>query len=256
MKFSKLFIAALLAFSPLFLLSQNTAGLVLYVETFKLQIELPEGDEEMKKMLPPEQKVTKSLVFNEKWSLYENAGPAGEGNLDLQKEEDGNDMNIVIKMPEVSQFIDLATGNWLRAEPFFGRDFLVSGGDKKLAWKLTGEQKKIGEFVCQKAILQDTSQDVTAWFTPQIPVAAGPGQFSQLPGLVLELEMDGGDRTVKAFKIDLKPVADAEIVRPTKGKSVTAAEFAKIRDEKMKEMGAETGGKPGQMRMIIKTERN
>lgn len=254
MKISKMFLAAALAFFSTALFAQKTTGVVTYLETIKLKIDLPEGDEEMRKMLPPEQKVTKTLVFNEKSSLYKNAGLAGEGDLNLKHEEENTDMNIVIKMPEMTHFTDLATGNWLRAEEFFGRDFLISGGEKKLVWKMTGEQKKLGDYVCQKAVLQDTAQNVAAWFTPQIAVQAGPAQFAGLPGLILELEMDGGDRTVKATKIDLKPVAESSLEKPTKGKKVTAEEFAKIRDEKMKEMGAETGGKPGQMRMIIKTE--
>ena len=256
MKISNLFIAALLAFSPLFLIGQNTSGEVIFTETIKLHIDLPDGDEAMKKMLPSEQKITKSLVFNEKASLYKNAGPTGEGDIDLKHEEDGNDINIKMKVPEVVQFTDLQSGGWVRAEEFFGRDFLVTGEPKKLAWKLTGEQKKLGDYICQKAILQDTAQVVTAWFTPQIPVSAGPGQFGQLPGLILELEMDGGDRNVKATKIDLKPIEKSALAKPKKGKAVTADEFDKIREEKMKEMGAETGGKPGQMRMIIRDERH
>lgn len=248
---------------PIFLVSvclqaQNTAGKIFYTESIKLQIDLDENaPEEMKKMLPPEQKISKVLTFNEKASLYKNAGAADEGNVDLRhNDDDGGEMNIVIKMPEVVQYTDFENENWLRAEDFFGRNFLVSGDSKKMVWKLTGEQKKINEFVCQKAVLQDSTQQVVAWFTPQIPVAGGPGRFVGLPGMVLDLEMDGGNRSIKVTKIEFKPVADAEIVRPTEGKAVTEPEFEKIRDEKLKEMGIETGGKPGgaRVKMIIQND--
>ncbi len=257
MKISNPFLLLPFLILPLFSQAQNTSGQVFYTETIKIQIELPEGDEEMKKMIPPEQKVSKVLIFNEKASLYKNIGPAGEGNVEIKHDdEEGNDVQIMMKMPEVVQFTNFEEMTWLRGEEFFGRDFLISGDGKKLNWKLTGEQKKINEFVCQKAVLLDTTQNVVAWFTPQIPVPGGPGRFINLPGLILDLEMDNGNRSVKVSKIELKPVADTEIVAPTKGKAVTQAEFEKIQEEKFKEMGIETGGKPGgaRVKMIIRNE--
>lgn len=255
MNCSKLLLAAAVLLFSNFAKSQNTSGEAFFTETIKLQIDLDENaPEEMKKMLPPEQKVHKSLIFNEKASLYKNAGAANEGDVELKHEEDGNDMNIVIKMPEITHFTDLENDKWVRAEEFFGRNFLILGDWKPLQWKLTGEQKQLGDWVCQKAVLQDTAQNVVAWFTPQIPVAAGPGQFGQLPGLILELDFDNGQRVSKISKINLRPVAADELAKPTKGKEVSAEEFQKIRDEKMKEMGMETGGKPGTMKMIIKTQ--
>jgi GLPGLI family protein len=120
-----------------------------------------------------------------------------------------------------------------------------------MKWKVSAEQKQIAGFQCQKAVLQDTSRQVEAWFTTQIPVSVGPGEFADLPGLILELSMAGGDRTVVAEKVDLKPVEAKMIEKPTKGKSVTREEFNKIRDEKLKEMGAEPGG-GGTMKVIIR----
>ncbi|HND87145.1 MAG TPA: GLPGLI family protein [Saprospiraceae bacterium] len=233
---------------------QNTAGRVTYTETIKLQIEIPEAQREaMKGMLPSEQKSQKVLTFNEKAALYQNADAADAGDLKVEHEEEGAQVNIVIKAPQVMQYTDLNTGKWLRAEEFFGRDFLISGGDKALEWKLTGEQKQIGAHLCQKASLQDSTQQVVAWFAPAIPVSVGPGSFGHLPGLILELEMDKGQRSIRADKVELKAVADSEIAKPTKGKSVTEAEFKKIRDEKLKEMGIEAGSGP-KVRMIIQND--
>jgi hypothetical protein len=63
--------------------------------------------------------------------------------------------------------------------------------------------------------------------------------------------MAGGDRTVVADKVELKAVDVKLIEKPSKGKTVTREEFNKIRDDKMKEMGAEPGG-GGTMKVIIR----
>ena len=257
MNISKLQVLSFLLLSlPLMATAQKTSGVILYTETIKLQFEMEGGNADMKKMIPPEQKSTKILMFNEKASLFKNANAAGSDDIEIKHEEDGNDFQFVMKVPEVVQYSDFDNSTWVRAEEFFGRNFLVSGDYKNMNWKLTGEQKQINEFICQKAELQDTTQQVVAWFTPQIPVPGGPGRFGNLPGLILDLEMDGGNRSIKVSKIELQAVADSELVRPTKGKAVTAEEFEKIRAEKLKEMGIETDGKPGggTVKMIIRTE--
>jgi GLPGLI family protein len=247
-------ILALVAFAHT-LIAQNTSGQINYTETIKLQIELPEGDEKMKAMLPPDQKSEKVLVFNEKASIYQKKLAKQNDDLHLKHEEDGGEFNIMIKVPEVSHYAEITTGQWTRAEEFFGKDFLIEGSYKDLKWKLTGEQKKIGDYICQKAQLIDSVENVVAWFTPAISVQIGPSRYGNLPGLILEIEMDGGQRSIKANKIEFKPIDASAIVKPSKGEHVSSAEFMKIRNEKLKEMGMESGGKPGAVRMIITNDR-
>ena len=62
------------------------------------------------------------------------------------------------------------------------------------------------------------------WFTPQIPVSFGPLDFNGLPGLVIGVEMAGG-RTFSASKIVLNPNEKMEIIKPTKGKRISEAQF-------------------------------
>ena len=56
----------------------------------------------------------------------------------------------------------------------------------KINWKLENETKKIGPFICNKAITKYRGRDYTAWYTKQIPVAYGPWKLQGLPGLILE----------------------------------------------------------------------
>ncbi len=250
MKQSMLF--TLFALVPWLLAAQTTSGEITYKETIKIQFDMPDADENLKKMIPPSQSASKMLVFNEGASLYKNAGPKGEGDVEVSHEEDGSDFKFVMKRPESILFTDLEEGQTVHQQEFFGRDFLVTGPARECKWKLTGEKKKIGDYECQKAVLQDTSEQTVAWFTPQIPVPAGPGTYGMLPGLILELDIDNGQRTTIVTKVDLKPVDKIE--QPDKGKKVTAAEFKAIEAEKMKEMGIEMGGQGKGVRMIIHTE--
>lgn len=244
MKYQFLLPALLL---PWFLSGQATQGEITFTETVQLRIDLPEGDEAMRKMIPSSQSAATSLVFTENQSLYQDK-EAGEGNVDVRGGENGMEMQIKIMRPENKFFRDIENGRTVESREFMGRFFLIDEEADRQQWKLTGEQKTILGYACQKAVLQDTSRKVEAWFTPQIPVSVGPGEFADLPGMILELSY--GERSIVAGKIDLKTVPKDAIEKPAKGKSVSKAEFEKIVDEKMKEMNAEGGG--GAVRMIIR----
>jgi len=82
---------------------------------------------------------------------------------------------------------------------------------------------------------------VTAWYTPQIPVNNGPGEYWGLPGLILEVS--AGRTTMLCTKIVLNPDEKEEIKTPTKGKEVSRQEYNKIVKEKMEEMREMYGGR-------------
>lgn len=248
----------LLLFVPFLGNAQNTEGSVTYTETIKMKIEAPEGmdEAEFRKMVPSEQKASKLLVFKANECLYTDAPDQAPGGTDVtfnSNDDDGGEvrMDFKIQRPENKQYRDIENGKRIESTEFFGRFFLIKEEPKRMKWKVTAEQKQIAGYSCQKAILQDTSRQVEAWFTAQIPVSVGPGEFADLPGLILELSMAGGDRTVVADKVELKPVDPKMIEKPSKGKTVTREEFTKIRDEKLKEIGAEPGG-GGTMKVIIR----
>jgi len=84
---------------------------------------------------------------------------------------------------------------------------------------------------------------VTAWYTPQIPVSTGPGEYQGLPGLILEVQ---ADRTViLCTKIVMNPQDKEEIVRPETGEVVTREEYNTIMKEKIEEMRQMYGGGRG-----------
>jgi GLPGLI family protein len=76
--------------------------------------------------------------------------------------------------------------------------------------------------------------EVTAWFTPQIPLGHGPGEYAGLPGLILELNADR--TTLLCSKIVMNPKDLPVIEAPSKGTVVTQDEFEVIVKEKTQEM--------------------
>jgi len=247
----------LFLFLPWFGFAQNTEGTVTYTETIKIKIETPDGmdEAEFRKMVPSEQKASKILTFNAKECIYtdapEQASKGTDASFNANNGEGDVQMNFKMTRPENHQYRDLEAGQRIESTEFFGRFFLITEEPKRMKWKVSAEQKQVAGYMCQKAVLQDTSRQVEVWFTPQIPVGFGPGEFAGLPGMILELSMANGDRTVVADKVEFKTLDAKAIEKPTKGKKVTREEFTKIRDEKMKEMGA-TQGSGGTVKMIIR----
>jgi GLPGLI family protein len=82
---------------------------------------------------------------------------------------------------------------------------------------------------------------VTAWYTPQIPINQGPGEFWGLPGLILEVQ--SGRTTILCTKIVMNPEGKKEIKAPSKGKEVTQKEYNATIKKKMEEMREMYGGR-------------
>jgi len=76
--------------------------------------------------------------------------------------------------------------------------------------------------------------EVEAWYTPQIPVGHGPGEYWGLPGLILEVS--AGNTTLLCSKIVMNPKEKIKIEAPDKGKEITKSEYQKTIQGKMLEM--------------------
>ncbi len=125
---------------------------------------------------------------------------------------------------------------------FMTRVFLIEADMPKDEWKLTGNQKIILDYPCQEAVKQEGENEVIAWFTPAIPISSGPSNYGNLPGMVLAVETNDGERTITATSIDFKEIAVDKIQQPKKGKKVSKEKYRAIVEEKSKEMGGETKG--------------
>ncbi|QXP72708.1 GLPGLI family protein [Tenacibaculum sp. HL-MS23] len=178
-----------------------------------------------------------------------------------------------------TKYKNVKEGVLLESTEFFGKNFLISEAAKKPNWELGSETRQIGNYTCYKATLvkendafdwrsmrrprrDEAKKDstkvekespkqtlVTAWYTPQIPVSNGPGNYWGLPGLILEI--NEGRTTILCSEITMNPSEKIEIEKPEKGKKVTREEYTKMMKEKMEEMrdrfrgGRRGGGRGG-----------
>jgi len=125
---------------------------------------------------------------------------------------------------------------------FFKKEFLVSDDTlADLSWKLVPtEQRDILGYTAIRAILNDTTKVVEAWFTPQVPVSSGPLNFYGLPGLILALTVDE-KRVILATEVEISDVA-VDIVKPSEGKKMNREDFIALKEEKTEEMKKMWGG--------------
>ena len=144
-----------------------------------------------------------------------------------------------------------------------GKIFLIKDSLPSYNWTLEKESKMIGKHLCFKATAEkevksdlnrfsrfmnkkkesekDSSKvktfkkiKITAWYTPEIPVAHGPREFHGLPGLILEVDMSNFQ--LLCTKIVLNPKEKEAIEAPTKGKEISQKKYDKMMEDKMKEM--------------------
>lgn len=226
------------------------------METTKLEIELPDEMKEMMKDFPTERTSEKVLYFKDKVSLYKNSDRKG-ANEDTEMEHAGGGMHFKFKMsePDNRTYNDYASRQYTSKKDLLGKTFIIEDEMGKYNWKLGSDKRRILDHVCMNATAQpDEETEVVAWFTTEIPVSMGPSSYHGLPGMILAVEINENDQIIVAKEVSLGAIEKDKIERPSKGKKVNQAEFDKIREEKMEEMGAKSGGRG--VKVITHTRRS
>lgn len=240
----------------------------------------PEMEEMVTKMMKKMFEKTFVLKFDRTSSLYEEEEKLDDPNDPMAQ---GMKMAGSMMGGGGKHYKNVKDKVILQEKEIFGKEFLVSDSLPAIQWKMVGETKQIGGYTCYKATaevpvdksnmmnyrpkkgaeeeikkkseeeLQKTNfldmvempdnQPVTAWYTPDIPVNQGPGNYWGLPGLILEVS--DGKTTMLCSKITLNPKEKFEIKVPKKGDKVTQAEFADIMAKKMQELQEMSGGQGG-----------
>lgn len=243
-----------LLFLPFIAMGQNS-GTISYEMTMKVDLgargaRMPK---EVRDRIPKERKIIKDLVFNKTESIYktgENTQPdeatsdgfGGGRRFRMRFMGGGNSDRETYKNISSAQIVD--------KNEFMDKTFLIKGEMPEYKWKITGAKKKILDYLAMEATtIVDDSIQVTAWFTPQIPISNGPQDFHGLPGMILALDRDNGKMTIMATEVVFAALEKDAINMPKKGKEVTQEEFREIRREKSKEMRGRRGGREGRVRI-------
>jgi GLPGLI family protein len=250
--------------------AQDFQGVATYKSKRKLEIKLDstqvnsEMHQRMMEMLKKQFEKTYNLSFNKEESIYK------EEEALAPPQPSGEQMVVVVSGGADILYKNTKDQRYTNQNDVFGKIFLIKDQLNAMDWKLESDTKNIGDYTCFKAtttreqekrvgsisINGDKDLDaeekkapemeiitITAWYTPQIPVNTGPGNYHGLPGLILEV--NDGSETVICSKIVINPKDRVDISEPKKGKVVNKAEFDEIMKKKMKEMQEQFSRKRG-----------
>jgi len=252
-------------------LAQVKEGKILYERTIQMQIRINDDNPAMQNMIPKERKDKFELFFTEGKSLWQPV--EDDGQSDETAFGDGGGMRMFIRMPGSNDIIfhNVTDSKKVEQRELAEKNYIITDSIRKLNWKVAGETKTILGHNCMKATSQRMQEsfrmtmdngeakrekvmdtlNIVAWFTNEIPGSFGPELYQgQLPGTILEIDVNNGRTSFKAIEISPK-VDVAKIKEPSKGKKATPEEFAKEREKMMQEM-MQNGGGPGGMRINIR----
>ncbi len=109
---------------------------------------------------------------------------------------------------------------------------IIEGLNAIYNWEISTESKKIGEYVCYKAVLnipyinrkgESKTSEIIAWFAPSLPYSFGPKNYYGLSGLILELK--DVRSTYIAFSIEL--LKEERLIVFPKGKTISKNDYEK-----------------------------
>ena len=162
--------------------------------------------------------------------------------VDLSSDDGSFQIKIMVDDTEDIRYKSFAENQKVHQRGMMGKSFVVKDKLDKLKWKITNEKVKYLDYECQKAVIENEDDFIVAWFTPQIPVKAGPAGLHGLPGAILMANYNDGEREIQAQKVEFFTLEKDAIKTPNDGKKVTEEEFEKILKEKEKEMEEMYGG--------------
>jgi len=123
----------------------------------------------------------------------------------------------------------------VRQTEFMTRLFREESELSKIKWKMATASKEILGYTCMLAETELDDQKIMAWFTPDIPISAGPERYYGLPGLMLEVNVNQGQVVWIASKVDLTTPNKSFLDEPKEGRKLTAEQYQKIQDDKIAE---------------------
>jgi GLPGLI family protein len=250
--------------------AQNFTGKAIYRTSTKSTLKFGKDQdgvtdkmqEELKKQLQKMNQKTFILEFDRKTSTYKEevslASPKskiGGAGVFISSLGGAGSANIYYK--------DIKEKRFVNQTEIQGKRFLVKDKLSEINWELSSETKNIGTYTCYKATyskevdnveisikdgetVKDKSKETivtTAWYTPQVPVSNGPGNFQGLPGLILEV--NDGKKTIVCAEIILNSSQKSKIEEPKKGKVISQKKFTKIQKQKSDELMEKFKGRNG-----------
>ncbi|HSV76613.1 MAG TPA: GLPGLI family protein [Bacteroidales bacterium] len=241
-----IFVLLFLGISP-HIFGQTSQGVILYEMRMDMHRTLPANRADLRNMIPQFRTDTFQLIFSPTASIYkpQEVTPA-------QSAAGGGGGMRMMRMPRTETFIDKVTRQRRVFLEFLGRNILIDDTLQIDAWRIGNETMVIAGHVCLMAWQKDTvnNVEITAWFAPKLPPFQGPDRFGTLPGTVLAVDINNGERVWVARRIDLREVKPEEILKPTRGDVMTRKEFNQFIEAQRQRMNQNAPGSGAMLRVF------
>jgi GLPGLI family protein len=216
---------------------QSNEGAIIYEVKVNVHRTLPPDRQAMKDMIPEFRTSQHQLFFTSTESLFK---PVEEED---EEQDNGGGMRMVFRRPNTEIYIDQPIEKRIMLQEFMGKKYLMEDSLKLTAWKLGAETKEVKGYPCKQATFynEERKQNIVAWYTDKLRPFLGPENFNTLPGAVLEININDGERTITAKTIELRPLKKNELKVPSGGIKITQVEYRKMVNEQMERMRANGG---------------
>jgi|KBSMisStandDraft_5_1062788.scaffolds.fasta_scaffold00032_34 GLPGLI family protein len=225
------------------LMAQTKEGIIIFETRADMHRRIPQDNQQARAMIPAVRITKNELLYSSTQSLYRPI----EEEPDLTQNDGGGIVTIKLRGPgDNIYFYDFATKKITEQRELMGSDYLIEqpADSGRLSWKLIdGETKTILGHSCKKALAKSSrGNDMEAWYAEDMPIPSGPSGVHDLPGMILQLDINKGEFTTIAK--EFQPLSSKnELKAPAKGKKVTEAEYAKIMKDAF-------GDQPGGIRIV------
>lgn len=214
----------------------QTEGVITYEIKINMHRNIPADRQEMKNMIPEFRTNKDILAFNANESLHK---PVVEDEED-DEFNNGGGMRIRMARPMNETYVNQEQSKRIVLQEFMGKKFLIEDSLSVMPWKFGTEMKEISGYPCKQATYynEERKQNVTAWYTDKLRPFLGPESFNTLPGAVLFVDINDGERVITAKTIELRPLKKNELKVPSGGTKTTQEEFRKMMNEQLERMRA------------------
>jgi GLPGLI family protein len=166
-------------------------------------------------------RVVYDLHFTDKQSRYIKAEEQVEDNEFWSGRKEVYDINR-----------DFATAKTFDLIETMNKTYLIEDSIPTYNWKIKNELKEVSGYICMKANVIDPvhGHSITAWFSQELLVPAGPERYSGLPGLILELDYNDGALVITAQSVKIKTLEPNLLKLPKvkKAKKISEKEYQKL----------------------------
>lgn len=218
---------------------QDSEGVITYEVKTNMHRRIPPERAQMKQMVPEFMTATQELYFKSGESLYK---PVIEDDEEETSSTSSGGRRMMMRRPYIETYLDQNSGVMLSKQEFMGKEYLIEDSVKVSPWKFGTETKTIAGYECKQAYYTDETNpnqknEITAWYTDKIRPFLGPERYNTLPGAVLAVDVNNGERVMLVKKIEIKALKKNDLKAPTSGTKISRKEFRAMVEEQMKKNG-------------------